>query len=80
MKNAMTLILVEVPDELTVEMLRQQKNVHIVGIIAQPVLTDLSPAAEVRPKRKWAGSLSDAAADSLRAHTEQVRSEWERNS
>ena len=74
----MTLVLVEVPDEAAVELLRQQKNVHVVGIIAQPTLADSPAPAEARPKRKWAGSLSDAAADSLRAHTEQVRSEWER--
>ncbi len=74
----MVIVLVEVPDEATVEVLRQQKNVHVVGIIAQPVLADSPAPAEARPKRKWAGSLSDAAADSLRAHTERVRSEWER--
>ena len=74
----MTLVLVEVPNEAAVELLRQQKNVHVVGIIAQQPLADSLAPAEARPKRKWAGSLSDAAAASLRAHTEQVRSEWER--
>ena len=74
----MTLVLVEVPDEAAVEMLRQQKNIHVVGIIAQPAQANAPAQAGARPKRKWAGSLSDVAADSLRAHTEQVRSEWER--
>ena len=74
----MTLVLIEVPDEAAVEMLRKQKDVHVVGIIAQPALADAPAPAGARPKRKWAGSLSDAAAASLRAHTEQVRSEWER--
>ena len=74
----MTLVLVEVLDEAAVAALRQQRGVNIVGIITQPKLADSPVPSDARPNRKWAGSLSDAAADSLRAHTEQVRSEWER--
>ena len=65
----MTPILVEPRSEQAYELLRQLEALHILRVVPE-----VAP-----PKRQWAGSLSDTAADKLREHTEQVRSEWERN-
>jgi len=53
----MTLVLVEVPNEAAVEQLRQQKDVHIVGIITKPADEPALPATQPTP-RKWAGALA----------------------
>lgn len=75
----MTLVLIEVPNEAAVEILRQNKDIQVVGIVTKP--GDAAPAElpTAGPPRKWAGALSTTDADSLRAHLEQVRSEWERD-
>ena len=69
----MTLVLVEVPDEAAVEMLRQRPEVHIVGI--------LTPPAPVRKPSiaGLVGSLSDKTAQRMRTEIAQMRNEWERN-
>jgi len=77
----MTLVLIEVPDEAAVQVLSRQKGVRVVQIIAAGQRTVEVPAveaAQIPVKSKWAGTLSDADADSLRTHTEQIRAEWER--
>ena len=78
----MTLVLVEVPDEAAVEVLRQQKNVHVVGIITQPAAeVPPLPAASPAP-RKWAGALaaiSTTSAEEWDRHLEEIRNEWERD-
>lgn len=82
----MTLVLVEVANEAAVQTLRLQQGVRVVGIIADPAAgayeavkhLPLAQAAQSTP-RKWAGALASADADSLRAHAEQVRNEWERD-
>lgn len=66
-------ILVEPLNEKAYELLRQLEALHILRVLDEA-------AAPMPPKRQWAGSLPDAAADKLREHTEQVRSEWERTS
>ena len=75
----MTLLLVEVPNEIAAEALGRQPGVRVVGVVTPP---EPAPADEPVPTpptpRRWAGSLSDESAESLRIHTEQVRSEWER--
>ena len=73
----MTLVLVEVANEAAVEMLRQQHGLRVVGVVAEPAADKARPEQPV--PRKWAGSLTSADADSLRAHVEQVRNEWERD-
>lgn len=72
----MTLVLVEVADEAAVQRLRLQ-GVRVVGIVAEPAAVEVQPEQPV--PRKWAGALSSADADSLRAHAEQIRDEWERD-
>ena len=72
----MTLVLVEVADEAAVQRLRLQ-GVRVVGIVAEPAVVETQP--EQPAPRKWAGALSGADADSLRAHAEQIRDEWERD-
>ena len=67
------LVLVEVPDEAALKLLRQQPTVQIVGI--------LTPPAPV-PKPSIAGlvgSLSDETAQRMRTETTQMRNEWERD-
>lgn len=74
----MTLVLVEVPNEAAVELLRQQKDVHVLGIITKPV-GDASPPA-VRPApRKWAGSIPATSAEAWDKHLLEIRGEWERD-
>ncbi len=63
-------ILIEPLSEQAYELLRQLEALHILRVV--PVAEAPAPA-----KRKWAGSLSDAAASKLREHTEQARQEWE---
>ena len=64
-------ILIEPLSEQAYELLRQLEALHILRVL--PITEAPAPA-----KRKWAGSLSDAAAGKLREHTEQARQEWER--
>ena len=68
----MTLVLVEVPNEAAVEMLRQQENVHVVGIITPPVPVRKPSIASL------VGSLSDETAERMRTEISELRSEWER--
>ena len=78
----MTLVLIEVPNEAAVEELRQQKNVHVVGIVTQPT-AEASPLPAVSPApRKWAGALAAIATTSAEEwdkHLEEIRNEWERD-
>lgn len=69
----MSPILIEPLSEQAYELLRQLEALHILRVVSEPA--PLTP-----PARQWAGSLSNVAADQLRTHTEQVRSEWERTS
>lgn len=70
----MTLVLVEVPDEATVELLRQQPRGQVVGILAPPAAVPVS-----RPSiAGLVGSLSDETARQMRTETAQLRNEWER--
>ena len=74
----MTLVLVEVPDEAAVELLRQQKNVYVVGIVTQPAADVSLPV--VRPaSRKWAGSIPATSAEAWDKHLHEIRGEWERD-
>ena len=74
----MPLLLIEVPDEAAVELLRHQKDVHVVGIITKPV-GEASPPV-VRPaSRKWAGSIPATSAEAWDKHLLEIRGEWERN-
>lgn len=75
----MTLVLVEVPDEAAVEMLRQQKNVHVVGIIAQPAAEVSSLPVTSPAPRKWAGSIPATSAEAWDKHLQEIRGEWERD-
>ena len=68
----MPLVLVEVPDEAAVEMLRHQKNVQIVGILTPPAPVGKPSIAGL------VGSLSDETAQRMRTETTQLRNEWER--
>lgn len=61
-------ILVEPLSEKAYELLQQLEALNILRVISKAV----------PPTRPLAGSLSDEAAEELRKHTEQVRSEWER--
>jgi hypothetical protein len=68
----MTLVLVEVPDEEAMELLRQHPRLQIVKL--------MPPLA---PRRKpsiasLVGTLSDETAERMRAETTQMRGEWER--
>lgn len=68
----MTLVLVEVPDEAAMELLRQQPRLQIVKLM---------PPLAPRHKPSIAGligSLSDETAERMRAKTTQMRGEWER--
>ena len=73
----MTPILIEPLSEKAYELLRQLEALHILRVVtsdSEPVV-----ASPVTPPRKWAGALAGADADSLRAHAEQIRNEWERD-
>ncbi|MGI4863668.1 MAG: hypothetical protein ACRYFZ_07060 [Janthinobacterium lividum] len=61
-------ILVEPLSEKAYELLQQLEALNILRVLSKAT----PPMA---PKRPLAGSLSDEAADDLRKHTEQVRSE-----
>ena len=65
-------IRVEPLSEKAYELLRQLEELQILR-----VLPDTEPAPPM-PARRWAGTLPDEAAQSLREHTNQVRQEWER--
>ncbi len=74
----MTLVLIEVPNEAAVAVLRRQPDVRVVGIVAPA-----AEAAEVPPPHKPSiahleGSLSDKTAERMRNETNQLRNEWER--
>ena len=78
----MVIVLVEVPDEATVELLRHQKNVHVVGIVTQPAAEASTPAAVAPAPRKWAGALaaiSTTSAEEWDKHLHEIRNEWERD-
>ena len=62
-------IRVELLSEKAYELLRQLEELQILR-----VLLDAEPSAPVR--RRWAGTLSDEAAQQLRLHTERTRQEW----
>lgn len=64
-------ILVEPLSEKAYELLQQLEALNILRVISKAT-------PPVAPTRPLAGSLSDEAAQELRKHTEQVRSEWER--
>lgn len=64
-------ILVEPLSEKAYELLQQLEALTILRVLSKAT-------PPVPPTRSLAGSLSDEAADELRKHTEQVRSEWER--
>jgi len=68
----MPLVLVEVPNEAAVEMLRQQPEVQIVGILTPPTPVRKPSIAGL------VGSLSDETAQRMRTETAQMRNEWER--
>ena len=70
------MLLVEVPNEAAVEALRRQPGLRVVGVVTPPA--EAEPLAPPPTPRRWAGSLSDESANSLRAHTEELRTEWER--
>ncbi len=72
----MTPVLVEPLSEQAYELLRQLEALHILRVVPADAPAAAPPAA--LPPRKWAGCLSDDAANSLHAHVEQLRSEWER--
>ena len=69
----MTLVLVEVPDEAAMELLRQQPRLQIVKL--------MSPPAPVRKPSiaGLVGTLSDETAERMRTETTQMRGEWERS-
>ena len=69
----MTLVLVEVPNEAAVELLRQQPTVQIVGILTPPAAVRKPSIAGL------VGSLSDETAQRMRTETAQMRNEWERD-
>ena len=72
----MTPILIEPLSEKAYELLRQLEALQILRVIT----SDSEPVvASAAPPRKWAGALAGADADSLRAHAEQIRNEWERD-
>ena len=73
----MTPVLVEPLSEQAYELLRQLEALHILRVVPAeaPAITTVAAL----PPRKWAGCLSDDAANSLHAHVEQLRSEWERD-
>ena len=75
----MPLVLIEVPDEAAVELLRHQKNVHVVGIVTQPAVEALPPAAVASAPRKWAGSIPATSAEAWDKHLQEIRGEWERD-
>jgi hypothetical protein len=64
-------ILVEPLSEKAYELLQQLEALNILRVISKAT-------PPVPPTRQLAGSLSDEAAEELRKHTEQLRSEWER--
>ncbi len=71
----MELILVESLDEGAQESLRANPHVRVLSVVERP---ETAPAAP-RVRRKWAGTLSDEAAEGLRKHVEELRNEWERD-
>jgi hypothetical protein len=76
----MTLVLVEVANEAAVEMLRTQKDVRIVGVVAEPAATT-TPAEQPAP-RKWAGALaaiSPTSGEEWDKYLHDIRNEWERD-
>ena len=78
----MPLVLIEVPDEAAVELLRHQKNVHVVGIVTNPAAEAVPPAAVAPAPRKWAGALaaiSTTSAEEWDKHLHEIRNEWERD-
>jgi hypothetical protein len=70
----MITITLEVPSEADVDELRQKPGYRIVNV-ATAKLEPIQPHL----RRRWAGLLSDADADALRKHVEEVRNEWERD-
>ena len=82
--NAMTLVLIEVPDEAAALALGQQENVRVVQIVAPgQAQLSLPPSrveikAEKPPKRKWAGCIPAASGVAWDKHLQEIRSEWER--
>jgi len=68
---ALAPVLVESLSEKAYELLQHLEALNILRVISKAT-------PPVPPTRSLAGSLSDEAADELRKHTEQVRSERER--
>ena len=85
--TAMTMVLIEVPDEQAALALGQQANVRLVEILAPgqqlvrvPAQPDEAPAK--LPTRKWAGALaaiSTTSAQDWDTHLHEIRNEWERD-
>jgi hypothetical protein len=75
----MTLVLVEVPNEAAVELLRQQKDVRVVGIVTAPAAEESTLAAVPSAPRKWAGSIPATSAEAWDKHLQEIRGEWERD-
>lgn len=71
----MSPILIEPLSEKAYELLRQLEALKVIRILTPESAAD---NASEQP-RKWSGALANADADSLDAHVEQIRNEWERD-
>ena len=75
----MTLVLIEVPNEATVEILRKKKDIQVVGIVTKPRDAALAAPPAAGPPRKWAGALAGADAEAWDRHLQEIRNEWNRD-
>ncbi len=75
----MTLLLVEVPNEVAAEALGRQPGVRVVGVVTPPEPAPAGePTSALLVPRRWAGSLPDQSAEAWDQHLRTVRDEWER--
>ena len=69
----MQIITVELLNDNALPLLQQLEQLNILRLV------DAKQEENDRPRRQWAGSISEETADKMLQHLDQSRDEWERN-